>query len=88
MRENTRAWRRHKSLTKAKRKAKISKEVYGLDWCDNLHQYSKNKVHCSCNLCRFRPVWDPDAKPISDCRKLDAMKFSLEEYRRAVLRRV
>ena len=43
--------RRKKDYCKAKRKEYISKEVYGVDWYDNLHQYSKNKVHCSCPMC-------------------------------------
>jgi len=61
-----RAWRRHKNYVKAKRKREISISiswyhpifwndfddgVYKLGWYNNLHQYSKNKVHCSCHLC-------------------------------------
>ena len=51
------AWRRHKDYSKAKRKKKISDEVYhwtipGSAFYDNLHQYSKNKIHCSCPICR------------------------------------
>ena len=47
----TRAERRHKDFSKASRKEKISKLVYQFNWYDNLHQYSKNKVHCSCPMC-------------------------------------
>jgi len=62
----TRAWRRHKNYAKAKRKREIDiavswyhpifwndfdDGVYKLGWYNNLHQYSKNKVHCSCHLC-------------------------------------
>lgn len=63
----TRAWRRYKNYTKAKRKREIDFYDYywvfhrpsnnPLDfssksgWYDNLHQYSKNKIHCSCPMC-------------------------------------
>lgn len=50
----TRAERRHKDWSKAKRKAKISKENFGFNLYDNLHEYSKNKIHCSCGLCRAK----------------------------------
>ena len=49
--DKSRAKRRHKDVSKALRKASISKLVYQFNWYDNLHQYSKNKVHCSCPLC-------------------------------------
>ena len=45
------AEKRHNDWSKAKRKRKISQEVYGIDWYDNLHQYSDNKIHCSCPMC-------------------------------------
>ena len=70
----TRAWRRYKDYTKAKRKRDIdlndsrwnwsiynnhirpyyspNKSKYGM--YDNLHQYSKNKIHCSCPSCSPR----------------------------------
>ena len=64
----TRAWRRYKNYTKAKRKREIDLQShwwpYPYDnyltfwvnghrcgWYDNLHQYSKNKIHCSCPMC-------------------------------------
>lgn len=52
----TRAERRHKNVVKALRKRNITRTCYcagGLDWeyYDNLHQYSKNKIHCSCPMC-------------------------------------
>ena len=56
----TRAERRHNDVTKALRKRKISEEVYThmpgstWNWYDNLHQYSKNKIHCSCPLCSVK----------------------------------
>ena len=55
----TRAERRHKNIVKALRKRNITRTCYcagGLDWeyYDNLHQYSKNKIHCSCPMCSMK----------------------------------
>ena len=65
-----RAWRRYKDYTKAKRKREIDLNVsfYDLEqynnpfyphylqfgMYNNLHQYSKNKIHCSCPWCSPR----------------------------------
>ena len=45
--------RRSNDWHKAIRKRRIVKEVYcwADEWYDNLHQYSMNKVHCSCGMC-------------------------------------
>ena len=47
------AYHRYKDYTKAKRKRDIDRAIYGGDWpfYGNLHQYSKNKIHCSCPMC-------------------------------------
>ena len=55
--KRARAWRRYKDYTKAKRKRHIDYLIYGAHsywypWYHNLHQYSKNKIHCSCSMCR------------------------------------
>ena len=51
----SRAYNRDASVRKALRKRRIAEEVYpdGKEhpYYDNLHQYSKNKIHCSCPLC-------------------------------------
>lgn len=43
------------SKRKALRKRRIAEEVYPngkeYPYYNNLHQYSKNKIHCSCPLC-------------------------------------
>lgn len=68
------AEKRHNDWKKAIRKRKIVNEVYCWPegWYDNLHQYSKNKVHCSCPLCRG---WEKHGEAtISDLRKLEEMK--------------
>ena len=52
---NSRAYNRDVSKRKAMRKKRIAKEVYRENpehpYYDNLHQYSKNKIHCSCPCC-------------------------------------
>lgn len=52
---NSRAYNRQMSRRKALRKRRISEQYYGIDrehpYYNNLHQYSKNKIHCSCLLC-------------------------------------
>lgn len=49
------AYNRDVSRRKALRKKRLSKEVCwtpsGWDYYDNLHQFSKNKIHCSCPNC-------------------------------------
>lgn len=49
-----RGWRRKKDFSKAKRKKSIDIELSS--WNNilcykNLHEYSKNKIHCSCAMC-------------------------------------
>ena len=43
-------YNRKASVRKALRKKRIAENL-GLIKYDNLHQYSKNKVHCSCPSC-------------------------------------
>ena len=52
-------YNRDVSIRKALRKRRISRYDYWYraeekDYYDNLHQYSKNKVHCSCPLCQTK----------------------------------
>ena len=51
----SRAYNRDVSKRKALRKKRLAEEVYynGKEWpyYNNLHQYSKNKIHCSCPMC-------------------------------------
>ena len=47
----TKAERRKNDYSKAIRKKNIAEHNYGFSYYDNIHQYSKNKVHCSCLLC-------------------------------------
>ena len=51
--------RRKQDFKKAKRKEEITRKVYhskplneeGWHWYNSLHQFSKNKIHCSCPMC-------------------------------------
>ena len=57
MKSNSRAYNRDVSKRKALRKRRITKEVYGYlthPYYDNLHQFSKNKIHCSCPMCSVK----------------------------------
>ena len=62
-----RAYNRRMMWIKALRKKRIS-DAWGQHYYDNLHEYSKNKIHCSCHLCstktrnkgkRIRGNYDP-----------------------------
>jgi hypothetical protein len=81
MTRNT-AEKRHNDWKKAIRKKKII-NAYGWDYYDNLHQYSKNKIHCSCPMCRaktskkkMRASWGPGGKnwSIADEKRIDEMQ--------------
>lgn len=74
-RENT--WRH------ALRKRRIAREVLKWDYYNNLHQYSKNKIHCSCPLCRGEE-WSAGQNSIkqltiTDQKKMNSMKFQIDE---------
>ena len=88
----TRAERRHNDWKKAIRKRNICLDGWDhSDWYDNLHQYSKNKIHCSCGLCgsktknkgrrRQRPYnYMPSYNPtIPMQRRIDEMNYELRE---------
>ena len=50
----SRAYNRDISKRKALRKRQITRNIYrqgNSDYYDSLHQYSKNKIHCSCAQC-------------------------------------
>lgn len=48
------AYNRDVSRRKALHKQYIAETIYGWAWYHNLHQYSKNKVHCSCPSCSVK----------------------------------
>ena len=77
------AEKRHNDYKKAIRKRRIDKETdcTGHPYYDNLHQYSKNKIHCSCPICRAKTnnkhrksAYLPNTNyKISDRKKLDQL---------------
>ena len=88
------AWRH------ARRKRRIARQVYKVwhwgetdwDYYNHLHQFSKNKIHCSCPMCsaktrnkgkRSRKAhgYSPhiNYKP-SDLRKIQRLEMSKEDY--------
>ena len=81
---------RYNSRMKALRKQRIDRAIYSyLDrgnfarehgYYDNLHQYSKNKIHCSCPLCsakvgKYRGRGPSINYTISDQRKFDRLEY-------------
>lgn len=52
--KRNRSIRRKNSFKKALRKRNIDKNICRSDspYYNNLNQYSKNKIHCSCEMCR------------------------------------
>lgn len=82
------AEKRHFDWTKAKRKRDIVRHVYGWpDWYDNLHEYSKNKIHCSCPMCsvktnnKGRQAWCGSGKrnwTIADKKRIDSLEYEEE----------
>lgn len=94
---SSRAYNRDVSYRKAKRKQRLDHELTP-EWCstqflyDNLHQYSKNKIHCSCGMCmaktrnkspRRRHIHANYAPAINwsirDRRALDKLYYTEEE---------
>lgn len=55
MKKNTKSYNRDVSKRKALRKRRIAENIYydskSHPYYNNLHQYSKNKIHCSCPMC-------------------------------------
>ena len=100
--KRTRAERRHNDFAKAKRKwrldldtaldlhAEESKDSYNSKYWltyNNLHQYSKNKIYCSCWMCakktnprKFKHMHGaPMNWSVSDKRKLEDMDNQEQE---------
>lgn len=85
---------RRVSYLKAVRKQRIDRDVFwhpsGFGWpyamYYNLHQYSKNKIHCSCPMCSAKTRNKGSSKhkgmapsinyKVSDRRKLDRLTYA------------
>lgn len=86
------AYNRKKSFIKAKRKQNLCRKFYGFEYYNNLHQYSKNKIHCSCPLCRAKTgkhkmAWGGGGGrmngknwKISDLRKINQMEWDSQNW--------
>ena len=86
--------KRHNDWKKAIRKKNICEQVYGIEYYNNLHQYSKNKVHCSCPLCAAKTGDAHNNRKITgthqrygkknwkigDKRKIQILNDKLKEY--------
>ena len=83
--KRNRAERRKNDYKKAKRKQDICHNVLPSscnEYYNNLHAYSKNKIHCSCPMCsaksgRSNSIHD---KKISDIKKRENLKYQEEDY--------
>lgn len=92
--ERTRAERRHNDITKALRKRQLAKEIYFegniKPYYNNLHQYSKNKIHCSCPICTSKTKrkdyymhggrWNGYNWKHSDLIKQMRLNYELDDY--------
>ena len=79
--ESRKGDRRKIDYKKAKRKAKIdlARSFDGLPMYDNLHQYSKNKIHCSCQLCRGKDCFGRHVTTEQEVKSHDEMLAELKE---------
>ena len=94
--KRTSAYYREMAWRNAIRKRRIARKVYpsesGLEYYPNLHQFSKNKIHCSCPLCsaktrnkgkRRKNVhgFSPSINyKISDLKKIQRLEFSEKDF--------
>ena len=79
--ESKRGDRRKIDYKKARRKARIdlARSCDGLPLYDNLHQYSKNKIHCSCQLCRGKDCFGRHVTTEQEVKSRDEMLVELKE---------
>ena len=88
LKDRSRVGRRYKDMIKAL--SKRNKDMRRGDvfknhpWYDNLHQYSKNKIHCSCLMCAFNGRRNGHVvfkvNTVSDLRKIASLNRKEEEY--------
>ena len=72
---------------------KICRDNYGWQYYDNLHQYSKNKIHCSCPMCSAKTkgnfLWGSSSRhngknySIKDLKRYDEMMYELKELEKS-----
>lgn len=66
-----------------KKKTKINH--HGFDYYDNFHQYSKNKVHCSCRICRGKDYFGRHILTEQEIKSNDKMQEELKEINENLL---
>lgn len=91
---SSRAYNREITRRKALNRRQLARKIYphsDVDYYDNLHQYSKNKIHCSCPACSAKTRNKSRRKSnglgfapainykISDQRKIESMDEDLKE---------
>ena len=83
MKPRSRAHNRIMSRRKALRKKRLDACIsYGNEpFYNNLHQFSKNKIHCSCPLCASKRKSNSEKDwKIADRRSRDRLNASAAEY--------
>lgn len=92
VKSNKRAEKRKNSIRKAKHKKYIAEHIYRWQgWYDNFHQYSKNKVFCSCEMCSGCSKTNPKGHysagkrnwSTSDRKKMESMNEQEKDYAEA-----
>lgn len=78
---SSRAERRKRDVHAAIRKKRITEQVYHMSdfpYYSNLHQFSKNKVHCSCWMCssKSKPKSGGRNWSIADQMKIDQAAYT------------
>ena len=85
MKSNSRAHNRIMSRRKALRKKRLAEEIYyrgkEFPYYGNLHQYSKNKIHCSCPACSPKTRNKGRRKP---CNYQRALNYKISELKRQI----
>lgn len=81
--EYGRSLKRKRDWKKARRKEKIYREIYYVENIDNWmpphHWFSKNKIHCSCPICRDKRK--DGYVPIYEKKLNDKMNYMIAELR-------
>lgn len=77
-------WEEHKTIpvdNRTSTTACFDGTVVKGSWYDNLHQYSKNKIHCSCPMCNAKSGVNNDIRnyPHSDQKKFECINQQIEE---------
>ena len=75
--DRSRGDRRKIDYQKAKKK-KTKINHHGFDYYNNLHQYSKNKVHCSCRICRGKDYFGRHILTEQEIKNNDEMQEELK----------